>query len=258
MATPRPGAFPAAAAEWLAPARPGSVLAIGGSSAGIAAHLEELGNRVTITSRKPAAVRSACGRRPTFHGVAAAPDALPFLPCSFSAVLVAQGMHKLAPGLVLAEFARVLAPGGRLSVVATVRDDSVPWVRRLAAIVRRYDPTLMSSADEAGAIIPASAHFPLVERRDFRRWVPITRDGMLNLVSSAPSLATLEISVAEPLLAEVAEVYDSSAPRSEPLLLPYAVRCSRAEVDHTELSSVLRLPEDGLQISLQSPPERWA
>ena len=88
--------------------------------------------------------------------------------------------------------------------------------------------------------------------------MPITRDGMLNLVSSAPSLATLEISVAEPLLAEVAEVYDSSAPRSEPLLLPYAVRCSRAEVDHTELSSVLRLPEDGLQISLQSPPERWA
>ena len=38
------------------------------------------------------------------------------------------------------------------------------------------------------------------------------------------------------------------------LLLPYAVRCSRAEVDHTELSSVLRLPEDGLQINLQSRP----
>ena len=252
MATP--GAFPAAAVAWLAPERPGNVLAIGTASAPTAAHLQRLGNRVTFATRAPADVHRACTRHPSFRGVAAAPDALPFVPCTFDAVLVSQGMHQLPPGLVLAEFARVLAPGGRLAVVATFRDDSVPWVRRLAAIVQRYDPKAMRAADEAAATIPASAHFPQVEQRDFRRWVPITREGMLNLVSEAPGLAGLDLSVAEPLLAEVAELYDSSAPRAEPLLLPYAVRCSRAEVDHTELSSVLRLPEDGLQINLQSRP----
>ena len=252
MATP--GAFPAAAVAWLAPTRPGSLLAIGSASAPTATHFAQLGNRVTITARAPEDVRRACARHTGFHGVAAAPDALPFLPCSFDAVLVAQGMHRLPPGLVLAEFARVLVPGGQLAVVATFRDDSVPWVRRLAAILQRYDPDAMRGADESAATIPASAHFPEVEQRDFRRWVPITRDGMLKLVSSAPKLANLDIGVAEPLLAEVAELYDSSAPRAEPLLLPYAVRCSRAEVDHAELSSVLRLPEDGLQINLQSRP----
>ncbi|MFZ0530689.1 MAG: methyltransferase domain-containing protein, partial [Propionicimonas sp.] len=188
--------------------------------------------------------------------VAAAADALPFLPCAFSAVLVAQGLHRLAPGLVLPEFARVLAPGGHLAVMATFRDDSVPWVRRLAAILRRYDPQAMTEADAGAATIPASAHFPVIERRDFRRWIPITREGMLELVAGSPRLAGLEPSLAEPLRAEVADLYDSSAPRSEPLLLPYTVRCARAEVDHAELSSVLRLPEDGLLISLQSPPEQ--
>ena len=189
MATP--GAFPAAAVAWLAPERPGNVLAIGTASAPTAAHLQRLGNRVTFATRAPADVHRACTRHPSFRGVAAAPDALPFVPCTFDAVLVSQGMHQLPPGLVLAEFARVLAPGGRLAVVATFRDDSVPWVRRLAAIVQRYDPKAMRAADEAAATIPASAHFPQVEQRDFRRWVPITREGMVTMVTSNPRLSAL-------------------------------------------------------------------
>ena len=36
----------------------------------------------------------------------------------------------------------------------------------------------------------------------------------------------------------------------EPLLLPYQVRCWLAEVDHTELTAPLDLPDDGLQITL--------
>ena len=252
MTNGTPGAFPAPALDWLAPSEPGRVLAIGRPSAVTANRLAGQGNRVMLADRAGSAARASRRRYPALQVVAAAPDALPFAPCSFDQVLVAQGMHLLPPGLALEEFARVLAPGGRLSVLYTVRDDSVPWVRRLAAILREYDPDAMAGGEElySVAAIAASAHFPVVEHRSFRQWVPITRDGMLEMVSSAPRLAALEESAANQLLDQVGALYDSSARQPEPLLLPYSVMCWRAEVDHSEFSSALRPPEDGLQINL--------
>jgi SAM-dependent methyltransferase len=246
------GAFPSTAVDWLAPASPGRVLAIGRASAASADRISRLGNMGTILDRSASAVRAACHRYPGLRGIAAAPDALPFVPCSFDEVLVVQGMHLLPPGLALAEFARVLVPGGRLAVQFTVRDDSVPWVRRLAVILRAYDPEAMTSGEELYSVasIAASPHFPLLEHRTFRMWVPITRAGMLELVSSSPRLADLGDPEADRLLAEVGDLYDSSARSPEPLLLPYSVLCWRARVDHSELSALLHLPEDGLQINL--------
>lgn len=255
MATPRAGSFPAAAISWLAPARRGRVLAIGADAAPVLARLAALGNEITVADRSEPALHDLVGRRPSFRAVAATADSLPFAPCSFDAVLVHEGMHQLPPGLALAEFARVLVPGGRLTTVATVRDDSVPWVRRLADILRRHDPEAMRPAHNQAGSIPEAVNFPLVERREFRRWVPISRPEMLEMVAQSPRLASLDLDQTKELLAEVGALYDSSARAPEPLLLPYAVRCARAEVDHAELSSMLRAPADGLQISLQSPPE---
>lgn len=45
-------------------------------------------------------------------------------------------------------------------------------------------------------------------------------------------------------------MYDNSARPPEPLLLPYRVTCWSAEVDHTELTAPLDLPDDGLRIPL--------
>ena len=252
MTNGRAGDFPTTAVDWLAPAAPGPVLAIGRASAATANRLARRGYPGTLTDKAVSAVRASCHRYPALQGVAGAPDALPFLPCSFHAVLVVQGMHLLPTGLALDEFARVLAPGGRLSVQFTVRDDSVPWVRRLAKILRAFDPDAMTSGAELYSVsgIAASPHFPVLEHRSFRMWVPITREGMLEMVSSSPRLAGLGETEADALLAEVGALYDSSAREPEPLLLPYSVLCWRATVDHSELSAALHLPDDGLQISL--------
>jgi SAM-dependent methyltransferase len=246
------GAFPAAALEWLAPDQPGRVLAIGRGSAATANRLARLGNQVTITDKSAPAVRAAHRRYPSLQGIGAAPDALPFVPCSFDAVFVGQGMHLLPTGLALDEFARVLAPGGQLTVLYTSRDDSVPWVRRLAALLREFDPEAMTGGAELYSVasIAASPHFPVVEHRAFRLWVPITRDGMLEMVSSAPRLGSLDGELADRLLNDVGALYDTSARAPEPLLLPYSVMCWRARVDHSELSTQLHPPEDGLQITL--------
>jgi Methylase involved in ubiquinone/menaquinone biosynthesis len=249
MANPGVGTFPPAAIEWLAPADPATVLAVGLGSLPTAARFARRGHRITVIDRPADALGRATTRYPDMLAVAAAPESLPFAAHSFDQILVAQGLHLLAPGLALAEFARVLAPGGSLAVLYTVRDDSVPWVRRLATLLQTYDPQLMSGAPATDAI-QASGYFPNVHRRDFRQWVPINADGLIELVSRNPRLAQLPEPDASDLLAKVAALYEASAKAPEPLLLPYSVRCWRARVDHSEFTTAFAAPEPGLQITL--------
>ena len=251
MANPGAGSFPQAAIEWLAPAEVGSVLAVGIGSLPTALRFARRGHQLTVIDKASGELGRAAGRHPGLLAVVAAPEALPFAAHSYDQVLVAQGLHLLAPGLALAEFARVLAPGGSLAVLYTVRDDSVPWVRRLATLLQTYDPELMSGVSaESADVIEASGYFPKVHRRDFRQWVPITRDGLVDLVSRSPRLAHLAEPDASVLLERVGAIYDSSARAPEPLLLPYSVRCWRARVDHSEFTTVFAAPESGLQIRL--------
>jgi len=251
MANPGVGSFPPAAIEWLAPADPGAVLAVGLGSLPTALRYARGGHQLTLIDKPAAELGRATAAYPELLAVAAAPEALPFTAHSFDQVLVAQGLHLLAPGLALAEFARVLAPGGSLAVLYTVRDDSVPWVRRLATILQTYDPQLMSGTpSESTDAIEDSGYFPKVHCRDFRQWVPIGRDGLIELVSRNPRLARLPEPDASTLLSKVAALYDASAKAPEPLLLPYSVRCWRARVDHSEFTTTFTAPESGLQINL--------
>jgi SAM-dependent methyltransferase len=240
-----------AADAWLVAEPDARVLAIGRGSGALAVRLLTRGARVTLIDKDPAEIRPFRVRHPELAAVAASAEALPFQPCSFDSVVISQGLHLLAPGLALAEFARVLTPGGRLGVSYTTRDDSVPWVRRLAAVLQAHDPELMTSGQIASLdALADSNYFPEVEDHSFRLWVPITRDGMLNMVASVPQLAGLPEPHASALLDQVGAIYDSSARDPEPLALPYAVQCWRTEVDHSEFTSQLDLPPDGLQITL--------
>ncbi|PNA84629.1 methyltransferase, partial [Pseudomonas sp. FW300-E2] len=76
--------------------------------------------------------------------VCGSPESLPLNSSSFDAVLVHQGFHELAPRLALPEIARLLRPGSALGVSWLVRDDTVPWVKRLAALLRTVDENAMS------------------------------------------------------------------------------------------------------------------
>lgn len=252
MTSQRSSAQSRVALDWLAATGPGQVLAVGQGSAATASQLTRLGSLAVLIDPSRASSKAIRQRYPSLTSVCAAPDALPFLPATFHQVVVMQGLHLLPALDALEEFARVLRPGGELCVVYTVRDDSVPWVRRLAALLRTYDPTAMTGGNEIEAVaeVQASAHFPTAEHRRFRRWVPITRDGMLELVRRSPSFGSLSAAELEPLLAEVGQLYDTSARQPEPLLLPYSVLCWRWIVDHSEFTSALHLPTEGLQINL--------
>ena len=59
---------------------------------------------------------------------------------SAHAITVAQAFHWFDGDRALAEFHRVLAPGGRLGLIWNVRDRRTPWVAAFDALVDAVDP----------------------------------------------------------------------------------------------------------------------
>lgn len=243
--------FPAAADAWLIPQSNARVLAVGRGTTTMAVRLATRGARVTLVDADVAALLTAQRKAPALSVVGAIGEALPFQPCSFDEVVVAQGVPLLTAEAVLAELARVLVPDGVLAVAHTARDDSVPWVRRLACMLQAHDPELMTSQElSPDDAVPDTPYFPEIEYRSFRLWAPVTRDGMLAMVAGAPSLASLPQPDADALLDQVGALYDASAKAPDPLTLPYAVQCWRSRVDHSEFTSQLDLTDDALHINL--------
>jgi len=249
MSTTQTGSFPTAAVDWLSPSRPGEVLAVGAGGPVVRRLLSD-GNALYVVDQDPAVLARQRARYPSLRAVMASAHALPFATCVFAAVTVSSAMRELAPGLALAEFARVLVPGGYLAVHHTARDDSVPWVRRLAAILRAVDPSAMSGTGDAAVGIPDKcSFFPRVEERQFRMWVPRRKDDLIADVTKMDSVARLDPSAMAALVADVGQLYDASARAPEPLLLPYTVTCWRAEVDHRGLNASRRSASDGFRIT---------
>lgn len=241
--------LPAAAVAWMAPGTGLRVLHAASGRATLVHALRDLGHVVVCVDAEPdVALQLAERARPT-AAVAAKAEALPFRAGVFDRITVGEGFTRLAPGIALPEFARVLRPGGRLAFSMETRDDTVPWVRKLAAIVQRVDPEAMQGryGTEELARLAESGCFGEPERRDFRNWVPIARSGLVDMVARRPAFRAAPQADREAALAQVGELYDSYARVPDPLLLPFRTTVWSAPVDH----SALRVDEpddDGLRI----------
>ncbi|QIK71818.1 class I SAM-dependent methyltransferase [Propioniciclava coleopterorum] len=223
-------AFPRTAIEWLAPARADArVLVLGRATAPVLGGFTTDGLLVACDASR-AGVRALLARAPQALPTVASPEHLPFAGGSFDAVFVHQSLHRLSAD-ALAQVAAVMAPGGHLAVSYTVRDDSVPWVRRLTALLRDVDPGAMAGAYGTESVdrLIESELFATVEERHHRLWVPISRVDLLDMV--ARRFPDLDADRLGRLMGEVGALYESSARVPEPLLLPYQVSCWRAEVD---------------------------
>lgn len=242
--------YPAAATAWLVGEQPARVLDLASGRGSFAAMLAAQGHEVFGIDRDVARVAGLVERLGTRLHVAGQVESMPFLSCQFDVVTASATLHRFAPGLALTEIARVLRPSGRLAVAYHTRDETVPWVRRLAALLREADPRAMTGDFGQSAVqaLQESPYFGGWERRTFRNWVPITRGGLLSMVHRQPWAEGLATEVRDQLLAEVGHLYDTSARPPEPLLLPFQASCWRASVDHAEL--VLAADTDALEIRL--------
>ncbi|WP_375431051.1 class I SAM-dependent methyltransferase [uncultured Friedmanniella sp.] len=251
MTEPRRTPYPAPAAAWMVGEQPARVLDLASGRGSFAAMLAAEGHEVFGIDRDVARVAGLVDRLGTRLHVAGQVESMPYLSCHFDVVTASDTLHRFAPGLALTEIARVLRPGGHLAVAYNTRDDTVPWVRRLTALMRAADPHAMAGdfGQEAVAAVADSPYFVGLERRSFRNWVPITRHGLLSMVHRQPWAAGLAPAVRDELLAAVGELYDTSARRPEPLLLPFQTSCWRADVDHSELG-VAEDADDALEIRL--------
>ena len=250
MTDPRRGPYPAAAAAWMVGEQRARVLDLGSGRGHFAAMLQTAGHEVFGLDRDVDRMAALTGRLGTRLHVAGQVESLPFLSCHFDVVTAAETLPRFAPGLALTEIARVLKPGGHLAVAFNSRDDTVPWVRRLTGLLREADPLAMAGDFGLQSVeaVAESPYFVGLERRNFRNWVPIARDGLLAMVRRQPWAAGLEEDVRAQLLTAVGELYDTSARPPEPLLLPFQASCWRAQVDHAEL--VLDTDADAVEIRL--------
>ncbi|MDO5677276.1 MAG: methyltransferase [Propionibacteriaceae bacterium] len=182
----------------------------------------------------------------------ARPEAIPTDPLQFEVVFAHQCLHRFDLSHALPQLARVLRAGGCISASYLVRDDSVPWVRRLAAILRRYDPMAMKGdyGHQSLDTLGKSRYFPEVERRAFRVWQPISREDLVSMVRHQPFTTNLDEAQLGALLDQVVELFDGAVRPGENLRLPYQLLCWRAWVNHEELTGPVELPDSGLAIPL--------
>lgn len=241
--------LPPAALTWLLGERPLRVMAAAHGTA-MPRLAADLGHDVHLVDKDFSATKRAAADARLTPCVARV-EALPFEPRVFDVVLLHQVFHYFAPGLVLPEMARVLQPHGWVAASYLVRDDSVPWVRRLVDLMQSVDPAAMSGhfGDESIKALLSSKYFPVCDSRDFRVWVPINRRALVAMVASHPSVVALDEANREQLMRDAAAIHDIAASGSE-LRLPYQLKCWRAYVDQEELTTPIRLTDDALIIPL--------
>ena len=182
----------------------------------------------------------------------ARPEAIPLDPWQFDVVISHQGFHLMDPAQALPEIARVLRPGGCLSASYVIRDDSVPWVRRLTALLRHYDPVAMRGnyGHDSLERLSASKYFPEVEQRAFRIWQSVSLKNLQRLVAQQPLSARLDEGQRTRLAAEVRDLYEHSVRPGEHLRLPFQLLCCRAWVSHDELTAPVVAPDHGIKIHM--------
>ncbi len=187
----RPG-YPAAAVAWVldGATRPVRDVADVGAGAGaLTRTLVDLAEDVTAFEPDAAMLDQLAARVPGVRTVVSAAESLPVDDDSLDAVLAAQAWHWFDHAAAAAEFGRVLRPGGVIGLLWNVRDTRVGWMAALQDIIGGEDSMRMvaeSSQDlsERAGTEEIREFLPAVERASFEHTVPVTPDGLLDLVST--------------------------------------------------------------------------
>ncbi len=145
---------------------------------------------------------------------------LPFASGSFDAVTVAQAFHWFATTEALAEFARVLRPGGGLALIWNERDESDPLVAELARISKWDVHQPYPVGRDFGVVVDRSGCFGPVIRTRFRFTQPLDRTSFVEQVASRSYIVVLPEERRRAILDDVAAL---AAGAEEPIGLPYLV-----------------------------------
>lgn len=219
----RPG-YPEEAVRWLVGDEPSDVVDLGAGTGKLTRALLGLGHRVTAIEPLPEMLELLPAEAPGAFAILGNAEVIP-LPDAFADVVTcAQSFHWFDHAVALPEIARVLRPGGRLAVVWNTRDDRVPWVARLSAIIGSETV----DDEDVNVTIDKSGVFGPVETALFEFEQLLDRETLLDLVLSRSYCAKLPPAEREPILDAVGQLYDEIA-GPDGLRLPYVTECFRAK-----------------------------
>ncbi|MGW5449072.1 class I SAM-dependent methyltransferase [Streptomyces asiaticus] len=214
--------YPPEAVAWLVAEHAQTVVDLGAGTGKLTRALRAPGREVI-------AVEPSVGMRekfskvlPDMRVVEGTGESIPLPDSSVDTLVCAQAWHWVDPERAVPEAARVLRPGGRLSLVWNSRDSSVPWVADLDGILR----DCAAAPTEDRQVERVGAPFGTTERHDFRWSHPMTTGEVLDMVASRSYVITLEPAAREELLGRVRALLDSK----RPVEMPYVTECYRAEL----------------------------
>ena len=217
--------YPSDAVQWLLGEHPLTVLELGAGTGKLTRVLVELGHDVHATDPDAAMLQVLERELPGTPTAEASAEEIPLGDASVDAVVAAQAFHWFDLDRALPEIARVLRPGGRVCLLWNVRNEKIPWVRRLGTLIGTQEQL----RDPAQALI-FSVLFGFVEDREFSHWQIIDRRSIQDLVLSRSNVAVLDAEARAEKLDDVLAFYDEFGRGMDGMQLPYVTRCYRADV----------------------------
>jgi SAM-dependent methyltransferase len=217
--------YPREAVTWLVGSDFAHVLELGAGTGKLTVQLQELGHRVIATDPLEPMLRHLVTRLPATRAALANAENIPLRARSVDVVLSAQAFHWFDPERALPEIARVLRPGGHLGLAWNMRDERVPWVKRLGALIGTQD----QRADPTHALL-GSHLFGFVETSTYRFWQHLDRPRLRDLVSSRSNVSQMSEPERDRVLRKVDDLYDQYGRGPDGMLMPYVTHCYRAVV----------------------------
>ncbi len=221
--------YPDEAVGWMTGAGRSVVLELGAGTGKLTHVLHRAGHEVLATDPLPEMLERLAQRVPITPVVAVA-EHIPLRSRSVDLVVCGGSFQWFEHGQALAEIARVLRPGGILSLAWNTYDVSIPWVRRLKLL-------LSPSAEGEDLAMPMmkSPYFGFVEQKQFRFWQPHTAATLADLTRSISHVSTMSEHARADVLAKVEALYAEYGRGHDGMQVPYVTRCYRAVVRHQEL-----------------------
>jgi SAM-dependent methyltransferase len=185
-----------------------------------------LASGATVVALGPAAAMRAqlTLALPGVPVLAGTAEAVPLAAASLDAVAVGQAFHWFDGPRAVAELHRVLRPGGRVGLLWNVRDEALPWVAAITAIIDRHagDAPRYRHGRWRAAFAAAAGFTPL-RRRRFRHVHLLDRAALLDRVASISFVAALPDADRARVLAEVEQVVagEPTLAGTGPVGLPY-------------------------------------